>query len=88
MFFQESAIAIPGHGGLWFCPDGSLAFRRGLFRAAEALQKIGITGVELGLIGIDPQCFFEMSLRLLQFSFANQNGGQIGMGLGGPGIKT
>lgn len=55
LFFQEGAVAMPGQRGLWFYPDGSLAFRLCFLGVAESLQKIGITGVELGVVRFDPQ---------------------------------
>ena len=42
----------------------------------------------LGVVRVDPKRCFKMALRLLQFSFADQDGSQIDMGLCGTGIKT
>ena len=87
MFFQEGAITIPGLGGLWSYPDGGFAFRRRFFKMIQSLQNISIAGVELGVVRVDSQRFFKMSLRLFQVSFANQDGGQIGVGLCQIGIN-
>src|SRR4029077_714461 len=87
-FFQEGAVAMPSQRGLWFYPDGSLAFRLGFLGVAESLQKKGITGVELGVVRFDPQRVFNMGPRLFPFSFANQDCRQIDMRLCGTGIKT
>ena len=57
-------------------------------RAAESLQKIGITGVELGVVRFDPQRVFKMGPRLFQFFFAKQDCRQIDVRLCGTRIKT
>src|SRR6266568_5447363 len=88
MFFQERAIAIAGLGGLWRQTHSGFALRRRFLNATELFQKIDMTGMELGVVGIDPECVIEMGLRLLQVSFAHQDGGQTDVGLGGIGIKT
>ena len=46
-----------------------------------------MTGVVLGVVGVDPECLIEMGLRLLEVSFAHQDRGQTDVGLGGIGIK-
>ena len=80
MFFQEGAITIPGEGGVWCYPDSGFAFRRRFFNATELLQDISMAGVKLSVARIDPNRFFKMTLRLVQFSFAKQDAGQIGVG--------
>src|SRR6476659_584861 len=65
MFFQESAIAIPGLSGLWRQTHSGFGLRRRFVNAAKLLQKINMTGVVLGVVGVDPERFIEMGLRFL-----------------------
>src|SRR6266403_6216904 len=88
VFFQKGAIAGPSLGRLWFYPNGSFAFRRRLIGAAELVQNKGVARMVLGVVRFDPQRCFKMSLRLFQFSFANQDAGEIDVGLCRTGIKT
>ena len=47
-----------------------------------------MTGVVLGVVGVDPERVIEMGLRLLEVPFCHQNGGETDVGLGGIGIKA
>ena len=88
MFFQERAIAISGLGGLWRETHGGFALRRRRLGATELFQKVDMTGVVLGVVGIDPEGIVEMGLGLLEVSFCHLNGGETDVGLGRIGIKT
>src|SRR5437667_12365004 len=48
LFFQEGAIAMPSKRGLWFSPDGRLAFRGCFLGAAQPCQTIVIHGEARG----------------------------------------
>src|SRR5437867_4832199 len=69
MFFQEGAIAVMRLRGPGRQSNGGFAFGSRLLIMTEVLQKISIAGVILGIVRIDPQRLFKMSLRLVQFSF-------------------
>src|SRR6266550_3613829 len=88
MFFQERAIAIAGLSGLWRQTHSGFALCRRFVRAAELFQKIDMTGVVLGVVGVDPERVIKMGLRLVEVPFCHQNGGETDVGLGGIGIKT
>src|SRR6266480_4917462 len=87
MLFQEGAIAVAGLSGLWRQTHSGFAFRRRFVCAAELFQKINMTGVVLGVVGVDPERVLEMGLRLLEVPFCHQNGGETRVGLGGIGLK-
>src|SRR5437660_10718254 len=65
MSFQERAIAIPGLGGLWRQTHSGFGLRRRFLNATELLQKINMTGVALGVVGV-----IEMGLGVLQVAFS------------------
>src|SRR5436309_13582226 len=61
-FFQERAIAIPGLSGLWRQAHSGFGFRRRLLNPTKLLQKINMTGVVLGVVGVDPDRFSELCM--------------------------
>src|SRR5438045_8102242 len=88
MLFPERAIAIPGLSGLWRQAHSGFGLRRRFLNPTKLLQKINMTGVVLGVVGVDPERFIEMGLSVLQVSSSHQDSVKTDVGLVGIGLKT